>query len=71
MKVNHHSSSAAENAVRMLEPVRKHLTDSGCIGSISEILTGMHHTIPAAVMPRPGVLVRYCAATVKIILPYL
>ena len=40
MKVNHHSSSAAENVVRMLEPVRKHLTDSGCIGSISEILDG-------------------------------
>lgn len=40
MKVNHHSSSAAENVVRMLEPVRKHLTDSGCIGSISEIFDG-------------------------------
>lgn len=40
MKVNHHSSSAAENAVRMLDPVRKHLTDSGCIGSISEIFDG-------------------------------
>lgn len=40
MKVNHHSSSAAENAVLMLEPVRKHLTDSGCIGSISEIFDG-------------------------------
>ena len=40
MKVNHHSSSAAANAVRMLEPVRKHLTDSGCIGSISEIFDG-------------------------------
>ena len=40
MKVNHHSSSAVENAVRMLEPVRKHLTDSGCIGSISEIFDG-------------------------------
>lgn len=40
MKVNHHSSSAAKNAVRMLEPVRKHLTDSGCIGSISEIFDG-------------------------------
>lgn len=40
MKVNHHSSSAAENAIRMLEPVRKHLTDSGCIGSISEIFDG-------------------------------
>lgn len=40
MKVNHHSSSAAENAVRMLEPVRKHLTDSGCICSISEIFDG-------------------------------
>ena len=34
MKVNHHSSSAVENAVHMLEPVRKHLSDSGCIGSI-------------------------------------
>ena len=40
MKVNHHSSSAAANAVRMLEPVRKHLTDCGCIGSISEIFDG-------------------------------
>lgn len=40
MKVNHHSSSAAANAVRMLEPVRKHLSDSGCIGSISEIFDG-------------------------------
>ena len=40
MKVNHHSSSAAANAVRMLVPVRKHLTDSGCIGSISEIFDG-------------------------------
>lgn len=29
MKVNHHSSSAAENAVHMLEPVRKHLSDCG------------------------------------------
>lgn len=40
MKVNHHSSSAAENAVHMLEPLRKHLSDSGCIGSISEIFDG-------------------------------
>ena len=40
MKVNHHSSSAAENAVHMLEPVRKHLSDYGCIGSISEIFDG-------------------------------
>ena len=40
MKVNHHSSSTAENAVHMLEPVRKHLSDSGCIGSISEIFDG-------------------------------
>ena len=40
MKMNHHSSSAAENAVHMLEPVRKHLSDSGCIGSISEIFDG-------------------------------
>ena len=40
MKVNHHSSSAAQNAIRMLEPVRKHLSDSGCIGSISEIFDG-------------------------------
>ena len=40
MKVNHHSSSAAENAVHMLDPVRKHLSDSGCIGSISEIFDG-------------------------------
>ena len=40
MKVNHHSAEAAANALSMLEPVRKHLTDSGCIGSISEIFDG-------------------------------
>ena len=40
MKVNHHSAEAAASALSMLEPVRKHLTDSGCIGSISEIFDG-------------------------------
>ena len=71
MKVNHHSSSAAANAVRMLEPVRKHLTDSGCIGSISEIFDGDAPHNPRGCYAQAGsggeVLRCYC----EDILPYL
>lgn len=71
MKVNHHSSSAAENAVHMLEPVRKHLSDSGCIGSISEIFDGDTPHNPrgcyAQVWSVGEVLRCYC----EDILPYL
>ena len=41
MKVNHHSSSAAANAVRMLEPVRKPHNPRGCYAqawSVGEVL---------------------------------
>ena len=71
MKVNHHSSSAVENAVHMLEPVRKHLSDSGCIGSISEIFDGDTPHNPRgcyAQAPLYGEVLRcYC----EDILPYL
>ena len=40
LKVNKHSKEATASALEMLEPVAKHLTDSGCIGSISEIFDG-------------------------------
>lgn len=40
MKVNHHSKESALRAYEMLEPIRKHLEDNGCIGSISEIFDG-------------------------------
>lgn len=40
LKVHQHSAEAVKEAVAMLEPVRKHLTDNGCIGSISEIFDG-------------------------------
>ena len=71
MKVNHHSSSAAANAVHMLEPVRKHLSDSGCIGSISEIFDGDTPHNPRGCYAQAwsvGEVLRcYCEA----ILPYL
>lgn len=45
LKVHHHSEEAVQAALEMLTPVKKHLTDSGCIGSVSEIFDGdePHH----------------------------
>ena len=40
LKVHRHSDEAVKNAVVMLAPIREHLTESGCIGSISEIFDG-------------------------------
>lgn len=40
LKVNDHSKDALKKALKLLEPIKKHLTDSGCIGSISEIFDG-------------------------------
>lgn len=40
LKVNEHSSESINAALSMLEPIRQHLTDNGCIGSISEIFDG-------------------------------
>ena len=66
MKVNHHSSSGAENAVHMLEPVRKHLTDSGCIGSISEIFDGDAPHNPRGCYAQAWSVGEVLRATVKI-----
>ena len=71
MKVNHHSSSAAENAVRMLEPVRKHLTDSGCIGSISEIFDGDAPHNPRGCYAQAWSVGEVLRCYCKDILPYL
>lgn len=45
LKVNGHSSDSIREAQQMLEPIKKHLWESGCIGSISEIFDGdaPHH----------------------------
>ncbi len=40
LKVNQHSASSIATALAMLEPVKAHLFDNGCIGSISEIFDG-------------------------------
>lgn len=71
MKVNHHSSSAAANAVRMLEPVRKHLTDSGCIGSISEIFDGDTPHNPRGCYAQAWSVGEVLRCYCKDILPYL
>ena len=39
-KVHHHSPESIQHAVDMLEPIRRHLLDNGCIGSVSEIFDG-------------------------------
>ena len=71
MKVNHHSSSAAANAVRMLEPVRKHLTDSGCIGSISEIFDGDAPHNPRGCYAQAWSVGEVLRCSCEDILPYL
>ena len=39
-KVHDHSPECTKELLTLLEPVRHHLTDNGCIGSISEIFDG-------------------------------
>ena len=39
-KVHDHSPECTKELLSLLEPVRHHLTDNGCIGSISEIFDG-------------------------------
>ena len=40
LKVHHHSKESVQNALSMLDAVKAHLWDNGCIGSISEIFDG-------------------------------
>ena len=40
LKVHHHSPEAKKQALQYLAPVRTHLFEEGCIGSISEIFDG-------------------------------
>ncbi len=40
LKVNDHSKESVDAALKMLEPMKAHLVDNGCIGSISEIFDG-------------------------------
>ena len=40
LKVHHHSPESVEAALHMLDAVKAHLWDNGCIGSISEIFDG-------------------------------
>lgn len=39
-KVHDHSPECTKELLALLEPIRHHLTDNGCIGSISEIFDG-------------------------------
>ena len=45
LKVNHHSKKSVQEECSMLDAIKAHLTDNGCIGSISEIFDGdaPHH----------------------------
>ena len=40
LKVHDHSAESIQTALTMLDAVKAHLTDNGCIGSISEIFDG-------------------------------
>ena len=40
LKVNGYTQEAKRQALAFLEPVKKHLCEEGCIGSISEIFDG-------------------------------
>lgn len=40
MKVHGHTKESAEKAYDMLDPIRRHMANKGCIGSVSEIFDG-------------------------------
>lgn len=70
-KVHHHSPACIQEMLTLLEPVKRHLTDSGCIGSISEIFDGdaPHH--PRGCYAQAWSVGEVLRAYTQDILPYL
>lgn len=70
-KVHHHSKECIQEMLAMLEPVKRHLTDSGCIGSISEIFDGDAPHRPRGCYAQAWSVGEVLRAYAQDILPYL
>ncbi len=71
LKVNHHSPESVKEALVMLEPVKHHLFDNGCIGSISEIFDGDAPHNPRGCYAQAWSVGEVLRAYTQDILPYL
>jgi predicted glycogen debranching enzyme len=71
LKVNHHSKESVKEALALLAPVRRHLFEGGCIGSISEIFDGdaPHH--PRGCYAQAWSVGEVLRAYTQDVLPYL
>lgn len=71
LNVNHHSPDSIKEALAMLEPVKRHLFDNGCIGSISEIFDGDEPHNPRGCYAQAWSVGEVLRAYTQDILPYL
>lgn len=71
LKVHHHSKESISHALVLLEPAKKHLTGSGCIGSISEIFDGDTPHNPRGCYAQAWSVGEILRAYTEDILPYL
>lgn len=70
-KVYDHSPECTEELLSMLEPVRHHLADNGCIGSISEIFDGDAPHTPRGCYAQAWSVGETLRAYMQDILPYM
>lgn len=71
LKINNHSAESIGEALTLLAPIRKHLTDTGCIGSISEIFDGDTPHTPRGCYAQAWSVGEILRAYTEDILPYL
>ena len=71
LKINNHSKKSIDEALSLLVPVKKHLTDEACIGSISEIFDGSSPHAPRGCYAQAWSVGEILRAYCEDILPYL
>lgn len=71
LKVNRHSDESIRKALDMLLPIKTHLFDNGCIGSISEIFDGDAPHNPRGCYAQAWSVGEVLRAYTQDILPYL
>lgn len=71
MKVHNYTTESAYKAVEMLAPIRSHLTDNGCIGSVSEIFDGDAPHNPRGCYAQAWSIGEILRCYVQDIMPYL
>lgn len=71
LKVHRHSPESIQNALHMLDTVKAHLKDNGCIGSISEIFDGNAPHNPRGCYAQAWSIGEVLRCYTQDILPYL